>query len=326
MEFVNPLPFLKEKTILIIGATSFLGKVFVEKIMRTQPNVKKLYLLVRSTDAKSIMKRIIVEVEKDLFNVLRDKLGANFKFFISKKVVAVAIDVFEVNLGVKDSKLMEEMYKEIDLIVNFAATTDFDERYDFAFNVNTMGALNIMSFAKNCIKINMVLHVSTETTTDSGKSQILFAVSSQDLEEHLTGLVSCLAPFIKVQVESPDGATEKKPNPAHSYLKKVDKLLGFVEILSASGIVVTDEELLNYILDGLNSEYDAAVVHITTRLESKLDPLSVQEAQIILQKFELRLEKANLALNTVIGTEFHGGSIHLANVTTDESNKKFHNV
>ncbi|XP_031260618.1 uncharacterized protein LOC116118789 [Pistacia vera] len=57
------------------------------------------------------------------------------------------------------------------------------------------------------------------------KSQILFAVGSHDLEEHLTGLVSCPSPFIKVQAESSDGATEKKPNPAHNHWKKVDKVL-----------------------------------------------------------------------------------------------------
>ncbi|KAJ0083290.1 hypothetical protein Patl1_29587 [Pistacia atlantica] len=174
MEFVNPLQFLKDKTILVTGATGFLGKgaVFVEKILRIQPNVKKLYLLVRAADAKSAMKRILDEVEKDLFNVLRDKLGANFKSFVLEKVVAVVGDVSEVNLGVKDSKLMEEMYKEIDLVVNSAATTDFDERYDFTFNINTMGTLNIMSFAKNCIKINMVLHVSTAYVCGEGSGLI----------------------------------------------------------------------------------------------------------------------------------------------------------
>ncbi|XP_031266558.1 uncharacterized protein LOC116124947 [Pistacia vera] len=95
---------------------------------------------------------------------------------------------------------------------------------------------------------------------------------------------------------------------------------GFAKILSNSGIVVTDEELLNYILDGLNTEYDAVVVNITTRLESRIDPLTVQEAQIILQKYELRLEKANFAMNPIVSTEFHGGSAHLA--TTE---RKYHN-
>lgn len=58
--------------------------------------------------------------------------------------------------------------------------------------------------------------------------------------------------------------TRKENLSIHDY---VVKMKGFAESLSASGIVVTDEELLNYILDGLDSEYDAAVVNITSRLE-----------------------------------------------------------
>ncbi|KAL3687061.1 hypothetical protein R1sor_013370 [Riccia sorocarpa] len=36
--------FLKDKSILITGATGFLGKVLVEKILRAQPEIKQLYL------------------------------------------------------------------------------------------------------------------------------------------------------------------------------------------------------------------------------------------------------------------------------------------
>ncbi|TXG73652.1 hypothetical protein EZV62_002231 [Acer yangbiense] len=46
-------------------------------------------------------------------------------------------------------------------VLNFAATTNFDERYDVALETNTMGALRVLSFAKKCVKINMILHVST---------------------------------------------------------------------------------------------------------------------------------------------------------------------
>ncbi|XP_044482053.1 probable fatty acyl-CoA reductase 4 [Mangifera indica] len=162
MASVSPLNFLKDKTIFVTGATGFLAKVFVEKILRTQPNVKKLYLLVRAPDPDFAMKRILNEfVETELFRVVRDEVGANLKSFISEKIVAVAGDVSDTNLGVKDSKLMEEMWTEIDLLLNFAAITNFDERYDYAYKVNTMGAFNVLNFAKNCIKINMLLHVST---------------------------------------------------------------------------------------------------------------------------------------------------------------------
>ncbi|KAJ0040415.1 hypothetical protein Pint_27406 [Pistacia integerrima] len=62
MESASALQFLKDKTILVTGATGFLAKVFVEKILRIQPNLKKLYLLVRAEDTKSAMKRFYNEL------------------------------------------------------------------------------------------------------------------------------------------------------------------------------------------------------------------------------------------------------------------------
>ncbi|XP_031250334.1 mucin-5AC-like [Pistacia vera] len=97
---------------------------------------------------------------------------------------------------------------------------------------------------------------------------------------------------------------------------------GYAEILSASGVVISDDELINYILDRLDSEYDAAVVNVTTRLESRVDPIIVQEAQIFLQKFELRLEKANRAMNSMVHAEFHSSLANIANLSTDNDAKK----
>ena len=68
-------------------------------------------------------------VEIELFKVLRDKWGGNLHSFISEKVAAVAGDISCDNLGVNDSNLREEMFREIDVVLNFAATTNFDERY-----------------------------------------------------------------------------------------------------------------------------------------------------------------------------------------------------
>ncbi|XP_044512076.1 fatty acyl-CoA reductase 8-like isoform X2 [Mangifera indica] len=128
MESFGPLQFLKDRTTLITVATGFLAKIFVEKILRIQPNVKKLYLLVRAEDTQSATKRVQNEiVEKDLLRVVRDTCGANLESFISEKVVSVAGDVSFLDLGVKDSQVRGQMLREIDLVVNFAATSSFDE-------------------------------------------------------------------------------------------------------------------------------------------------------------------------------------------------------
>lgn len=68
-----------------------------------------------------------------MFRILREKWGAKFDSFISEKLVAVPGDITYENLGVKDFNLREEMWKNIDVIVNSAATTDFYERYQLNY-------------------------------------------------------------------------------------------------------------------------------------------------------------------------------------------------
>ncbi|RCV30482.1 hypothetical protein SETIT_6G098600v2 [Setaria italica] len=153
--------YFRGKSILITGSTGFLGKVLVEKILRVQPDVKKLFLLIRAADVESAKQRVETEVTgKEIFHVLREKHGNRFEDFIQEKVCPLAGDVVYKNLGLDNAKLTE-LSKEIDIIVNGAATTNFYERYDVAFDTNVMGAKHICKFAKRCNKLKMLLHVST---------------------------------------------------------------------------------------------------------------------------------------------------------------------
>lgn len=43
-----------------------MGVVFVEKVLREQPNVRKLFLLVRATDTKTAARRLQKEVSTHL--------------------------------------------------------------------------------------------------------------------------------------------------------------------------------------------------------------------------------------------------------------------
>ena len=64
----------------------------------------------------------------------KEKLGANFKSFISEKVTLVPGDISYEDLGLKDSILREEICNQTDVIVNLAATTNFDERYELLYH------------------------------------------------------------------------------------------------------------------------------------------------------------------------------------------------
>ncbi|URE25031.1 fatty acyl-CoA reductase [Musa troglodytarum] len=162
MESIRIVEFFKNKSILVTGSTGFLAKIFVEKVLRVQPEVKKLFLLVRAGDATSANQRVQTEIlEKDLFKVLKDKHGDGFRSFVTKKLVPLAGDIVQEDLGIHDSDLRRNLWKEVEVVVNVAATTNFDERYDVALGVNVLGAKHILEFAKRCVRLEMLLHVST---------------------------------------------------------------------------------------------------------------------------------------------------------------------
>lgn len=68
-------------------------------------------------------------IGKDLFRVLKERSGPNFSSFAREKMTVMAGDITRGDMGLTDAKLKEEMLSHLDVIVNLAATTNFDERY-----------------------------------------------------------------------------------------------------------------------------------------------------------------------------------------------------
>ncbi|KAF7093458.1 hypothetical protein CFC21_095868 [Triticum aestivum] len=161
MDAAQVAAYFRGKNILITGATGFLGKVLLEKILRIQPDVTRLFLLVRATDDESARQRVQTEVTgREIFQVLREKHGKGFEDFIEEKVCPLAGDVMYEDFGLDTAKL-KEVSKVVDIIVNGAATTNFYERYDVSFDTNVLGAKQICALANKCTKLKMLLHVST---------------------------------------------------------------------------------------------------------------------------------------------------------------------
>ncbi|CAD6245633.1 unnamed protein product [Miscanthus lutarioriparius] len=161
MDAARIIAYFKGKSILITGSTGFLGKILVEKILRVQPDANKIYLLVRGTDASSAKQRAQEEViGTELFGKLSEKHGDGFQQFIQEKIVALPGDIIYDNLGL-DAPTLEALAKDIDAIVNIAATTNLYERYDVSLDVNVMGVKHLCHFAQQCANLKMLMHVST---------------------------------------------------------------------------------------------------------------------------------------------------------------------
>ncbi|KAG2726108.1 hypothetical protein I3760_01G097300 [Carya illinoinensis] len=160
-EGIGVLSFLRGKNLFITGATGFLAKVLIEKILRAVPDVGKIYLLIRAKNKESANERLQSEIiNAELFKCLRQIHGKSYQDFMLSKLVTVVGDVREHNLGL-DAQVGDVIRKEANIIVNSAATTDFRERYDVAVDINIRGPCLLLSFAKMCKKLELFLHIST---------------------------------------------------------------------------------------------------------------------------------------------------------------------
>ncbi|KAI3677016.1 hypothetical protein L1987_86634 [Smallanthus sonchifolius] len=164
---------LKGKRFFVTGATGFLGKVFIEKILRTVPDVGKIYLLIKAKNMDDAMERLKNEIiNTELFKSLQQAYGKSYQSFMLSKLVPVTGNVCESNLGL-DEETADVIAKDVDIIVNSAANTTFDERYDVALDINTSGPSRLMSFAKKCTKLKLFLQVSTAYVNGQRQGRIM---------------------------------------------------------------------------------------------------------------------------------------------------------
>ena len=56
------LDFYKDRSVFITGATGFMGKILVEKILRSIPDIGRVYLLIRPSRGKDVHCRLQEEL------------------------------------------------------------------------------------------------------------------------------------------------------------------------------------------------------------------------------------------------------------------------
>lgn len=156
--------FLRDKSLLIAGATGFLGRPLIEKILRRIPEVRQLYLLIRPKPqghgTLSAADRFTQEVlGSDVFDRLRRERGEQFEAFVRGKVTPLSGDITQDRLGL-DPDTYARLTNEIQVVINSAALVVFDEQVDLALALNTLGPQTLLKFARDCNNAVFV-HVST---------------------------------------------------------------------------------------------------------------------------------------------------------------------
>ncbi|KAM6154273.1 fatty acyl-CoA reductase 2 [Erethizon dorsatum] len=147
--------FYSSKSILITGATGFLGKVLMEKLFRTSPDLKIVYVLMRPKAGQTLQQRV--------FQILNSKLFEKVKEIcpnVHEKIRPISADLNQHDFGISKAD-MEEILASTNIVFHCAATVRFDDHLRHAVQLNVTATQQLLFMASQMPKLEVFVHLST---------------------------------------------------------------------------------------------------------------------------------------------------------------------
>ncbi|KAL3209803.1 hypothetical protein MRX96_037615 [Rhipicephalus microplus] len=238
--------FYKGKSVLITGVTGFLGKILLEKLLRSCPGINQIFLLIRPRKGCKSKERLSSLLKSECFeHVHREHAEA------LEKLVAVDGDLTEPGLGLQPADY-ELLTREVSVVFHSAATIKFNETLRQAVEMNMEGTRKVLKLCHEMKKLQAVVHVSTAYCNCDckklGRTNISIAHTSSryhllykvDGRRHAgcayPSAITCKAQHLPIVRPSIVAASWKEPFPGW-----VDALNGSTSLLAscASGVMTT---------------------------------------------------------------------------------------
>ncbi|XP_019738532.1 fatty acyl-CoA reductase 1 isoform X2 [Hippocampus comes] len=143
------------KNVLITGATGFMGKVLVEKLLRCCPQVRALFLLVRPKAGQSMQQRVDDMIKCKLFDRVRED-DAHFH----RKIVPISSELTEPGLAISPEDA-DKLAACVNIVFHCAATIRFDEPLKHAVQLNVIGTQQLLGLARRMRHLEAFIHIST---------------------------------------------------------------------------------------------------------------------------------------------------------------------
>ncbi|XP_052565321.1 putative fatty acyl-CoA reductase CG5065 isoform X2 [Culex pipiens pallens] len=143
------------RTLFITGATGFMGKVLVEKLLRDCPELKCIYLLIRTKRGVDAAQRKDEYLKHLVFDRIRETNRAQLD-----KIRLVRGDILEDDLDMANGD-QAELAENVEVVFHCAANVRFDQELKQAVNYNLNGTLRVLRLAERMKRLVAFVHVST---------------------------------------------------------------------------------------------------------------------------------------------------------------------
>ncbi|XP_066561393.1 fatty acyl-CoA reductase 1 [Amia ocellicauda] len=143
------------KNVLITGATGFMGKVLVEKLLRSCPDVRAIYMLVRPKAGQTMQERVQDMMQCKLFDRVREE---NPEFH--EKIIPISSELTQPGLAISPEDV-EKLKACIHIVFHCAATIRFDEHLKHALLLNVIATQQLLGLARQMEKLEAFIHIST---------------------------------------------------------------------------------------------------------------------------------------------------------------------
>lgn len=147
--------FFTGRSVLLTGGTGFVGKVTIEKLLRSCPTIDTIYLLIRDRKDQNAAERAVGLMAEGVFGEAR-----RLQPGCEAKIKAIHGDISLPGLGMSDAD-REEICRRVTVVFHIAATVKFTEELRVAAAMNIVAVKSMVELATSLDRCDCFVQCST---------------------------------------------------------------------------------------------------------------------------------------------------------------------